>query len=253
MMNRRSIILFAAIAAIIVASPISFLVLIPPVQSFSVSDGNISSIYEANLSNVCKSILHHEYLKLNSSSVAFHSNQTSSASLEASTCFFGTFMSLPELVYTGYLDYNFRGNFSSCIHPLEVTVTLSALYSNGSLDDNVVIYSPWIFHLISDPYERNVSNTTSITCCLWERGSGTIFFPLDNWSRVIEGQRYYFCLGNLSEPTFPRDFCVYYNPPIVSNLTLELTIKAIGRTATMEDNFTIYLIDTGIDSGTNQT
>ncbi|MGC8515131.1 MAG: hypothetical protein ACP5OC_03235 [Thermoplasmata archaeon] len=246
MQKRNRMIMFAIIAAVIVASPISFLFLLPPVQSFSVTDGNISHIYEANLSNVCNSILHHEYLKLNAGSVAYHAKQTSLAYFKASTCFFGTYMNETGLVYTGILDYNFRGNVSSSLHPIEVTVTLSALYRNGSLDNNVVIYSPWFYHLISDPYERNVSNTTSTTGYLWERGSGTIIFPLDNFSRAIGAQRYYFCLGNLSEQNFLRNFCVYYNPPIVSNLTLDLTIKAISRTATLVDNFTIYLIDTGI-------
>lgn len=76
MEKRNRIIIFAVIAVIIVAAPISFISLLQSPESFSVVDGNVYHIYPANLSNQEYSCNHGSSLILNSSSMAYHGNYT---------------------------------------------------------------------------------------------------------------------------------------------------------------------------------
>ena len=250
-------IIFAVIAATIVAAPISFLSLVPSAVSFSVVDGNVYHIYPANLSNK-EYCLHRSSLILNSSSMAYHGNYTDLSYFNASMSFFETYMSNPGCgAYTIFINYNFRGAVSNNLHPTKVTATVSAFFQNNTSDNNFVVTTPFPLDCHTDPYEKNVSTASSDTV-IWERGSGTVTYPLENGSSSTNNRNYYFCLANGGKPayvngfeinsTFPRGFTIYYNPPIVYNLTVDLTFMATSPSATLVDNFTIYLIDTEMKS-----
>ena len=250
-------IMFAVIAAVIVAAPISFLSLVPSAVSFSVADGNVYHIYPANFSNK-EYCLHRSSLILNSSSMAYHGNYTDLSYFNASMSFFETYMSVPGSgAYTIFINYNFRGAVSSILHPTKVTATVSAFFQNNTSDNNFVVTTSGVYPGDPDPFEKNVSIASSDTV-IWERGSGTVTYPLENSSSSTNNQKYYFCLANGSKPTFvngcginsafPRGFWIFYNPPIVYNLTVDLTFMATSPSATLVDNFTIYLIDTEMKS-----
>ncbi|MCL4451983.1 MAG: hypothetical protein M1327_05105 [Candidatus Thermoplasmatota archaeon] len=175
----------------------------------------------------------------------------------ASMFFLETYMCYPSGgAYTIFIDYNFRGIFSSNLHPTDVAVTVSAFYQNNTSDNNFVVTTPFPLDCHVDPYENNVSTSFSDTC-IWERGSGTVNYSLENSSSFNNKQKYYFWLANGGKPasvngfeinsTFPRGFWIYYNPPIVYNLTIDLTFKVTSTSATLMDNFTVYVIDTGIN------
>ncbi len=245
MQKSNKMIMFAVIAALIVAAPISFINLVPSHEVFSIVDGTTSYVYPANLSNVQYSI-NHQNLSLSTGSYAYQGNRSDLSYFNSSIYSFGSYMMYEgSCNYTIFLDYNFRGNFYSNLHPTKVIVSASASYQNHTLDDNVVIYSPWVYNFLQDPYEKNVSNSTS-TKCIDSRGSGTITYPLENNSGTKLGQRYYFCLANESDKLFPRNFEIYYNPPFQYNLTINLAIEAFTPSAELVDNFTIYLIDDGM-------
>ena len=248
-MTKKRMIMFAVIAAIIVAAPISFLSLVRSSESFSVVDGNVYHIYPANLSNLD---IKRQNLIFHSSSIAYQGNQTEQSYFNASTTFSGCYMMTQSVgdclynstyVYVMFFNYNFQGDFYSNLHPTKVVVSASAYYQNHSLDQNVLIENPWFNQFLQDRYDRNVSNTSGKQAI--DFSSASVDYPLENNSFSKNDQRYYFCLANQSE-CFPREFQVIYNVPLVYNLTIDITFDAVSSSAMLVDNFTIYVIDTGI-------
>ena len=79
--------------------------------------------------------------------------------------FFENYMDYPANgAYTIFIDYNFRGIFSSNLHPTKVAVTVSAFYQNNTSDNNFVVTTPFPLDCHVDPYEKNVSTSFSDTC-----------------------------------------------------------------------------------------
>ena len=87
-------IVFAVIAVIIVAVPISLLSIFTGEPSLKVVDGNVSSVYSGNFSNISDN----GCFLLNASAIAYQNNNSNPSFFNASVCYFGH---LSALLFVG--------------------------------------------------------------------------------------------------------------------------------------------------------
>ena len=84
MIQKRTMILFAVIAAIIVAVPISLLSIITAGPSLKVINGNVSSVYSGNFSNFSDN----GSFQLNASAIAYQNNNSNPSFFNTSVYYF---------------------------------------------------------------------------------------------------------------------------------------------------------------------
>ena len=243
MIQKRTMIVFAVIAVIIVAVPISLLSIFTGEPSLKVVDGNVSSVYSGNFSNISDN----GCFLLNASAIAYQNNNSNPSFFNASVCYFGHHVLFPYgngfYLYTVLFAYSFQGNFAGNVHPKSVKITVSNYYRNGSIDKNTVIGMPLRTQACSGD---NVSGLAIVKNNPQMNGNGFAhcIYPLVNYSSFTRNSRYYFWLGSPASGIVTGTSGGVEDELTQIPHTISFTISVLGLSYEMNDTFTYNLINT---------
>ena len=241
MIQKRTKIVFAVIAAIVVAVPISLLSIITAGPSLKVVDGNVSSVYSGNFSNFSDN----GRFQLNAYAIAYQNNNSNPSFFNASVYYFGRHISPFNngfYFYSVIFAYSFQGNFAGNLHPKSVEITISNYYRNGSIDKNTVIGLPLRYEACSGDNVSGlgIKNNPQMS----GYGFANCIYPLVNYGLFNRNSRYHFWLGS-PDSSFTTgtaggvcDFLTQIPH------TISFTISVLGLSHNMNDTFTYYLINT---------
>ena len=236
-------IVFAVIAVIIVAVPISLLSIFTGEPSLKVVDGNVSSVYSGNFSNISDN----GGFQLNASAIAYQNNNSNPSFFNASVCYFGHHVLFPYgngfYLYSVIFAYSFQGNFAGNVHPKSVEVTVSNYYRNGSIDKITVIGLRLRYEACSGD---NVSGLAAVKNNPQMNGNGFAhcIYPLVNYGLFNRNSRYYFWLGSPVSGIGTGTSGGVCDSLTQIPYTITFTISVLGLSYEMNDTFTYNLINT---------
>ena len=236
MEKRNRMIMFAVIAAIIIAVPISSYELHSSHNTFNVKDSISTAVYYQNTTKLYQT----------SPMIAIHDNGSMNLTTQSAKSYFNSSSGL----FVGYCNfssdyfanvvYSFGGTFNPSYSPSAVEVSLSVLNANGTINTNEKLNTLQLYSSL--PGALNVINKLNDLCVLSGFGSLDFSYILTNQTKVNQHAFYDFYLGS-------KNVSYYYGQPVIiwinqiaNNLTLKLTLSAVGQNYKLTDIFLFYLV-----------
>lgn len=178
--------------------------------------------------------------------IAIHDNGSMNLTTQLAKSYFNSSAGL----FVGYCNfssdyfanavYSFGGNFNPSYAPSAVKISLSVLNANGTINTNEKLNTLQLYS--SFPRALNVINKLNSLSVLSGFGSLYFSYELTNQTKVNQHAFYDFYLGS-------KNVSYYYGQPVIvwlnqiaNNLTLKLTLSAVGQNYKLTDTFFFYLV-----------
>lgn len=253
MMGKRNrMIMFAVIASIIVAAPVSFYALLDPHTILRFQDVSSSGTITGNFSSPAYSNFRLNYSKesiVNETAYVYSANNTTLGSLYLSNL---AFIGVSQFVGLEFSEaFLLEGNFSSSLHPSSVRISVNA--SAPGTPANVANYRLNLMSYII--CERSFAspcklNNISIPNQKFNAKQFSCTFSLQRPSPVKTGDEFHFGMFGSNGSRIGEGIILMVNSPgnMVRNLTVTYSIAVIisGQSQPLEDTVTTYLVDTGV-------
>ena len=253
MEKRNRMIMFAVIASIIVAAPVSFYALLDPHTILRFQDASSSGTITGNFSSPAYSNFRLNYSKesiINETAYVYSANNTTLGSLYLNSL---AFVSLSQMFgFMFSVTFLLEGNFSSSLHPSSVRISV-----NASAPGTPANVSNYRLNLMSYTIREQSSafpcklNNISIPAQIFRGKQFSCVFSLQSASSVNPGDEFHFGMFGSNGSRIGEGVLLMVNSPgnMVRNLTVTYSIAVTisGQSQPLEDTVTTYLVDTGVE------
>ncbi len=255
MLKKTRMIMFAVIAVVIVAAPVSFYGMMNFHSNILVKDASATGTLKGNFTSATYSNGRLNYsidAIVNETSYVYSGNETV-GSLYLSSIVAAEFFFQPQMVMFVF-RFTLDGNFSSSLHPTSILFHLNA--SAPGTPESIAAYR---LSLILDSVGSSLFpgyeslNNISIPFHSFHGKEFSCSFSLNYPSSITAGDIFHFGMygsngskGNAMGIGFA--FMQITTGNLVKNLTVTYTMSlyALGLTEPLQDTITTYIVDTGV-------
>ena len=252
MRKRKMTIMFAIIAVIIVAAPVSFYAFLNPHTILKIQASSGSGAIIGNFSSPAYSNFRLNYSResiVNETAYVYSANNSTLGSLYLNSL---AFVSLSQAFgFMFSVTFLLEGNFSSNLHPSSVRINV-----NASAPGTPANISNYRLNLMSYTIREQSCappcklNNISIPSQIFHAKQFSCVFSLQSTSSVNPGDEFHFGMFGSNGSRMGEGVLLMVNSPgnMVRNLTVtySITVSISGLSEPLQDSVTTYLVDTGI-------